>query len=171
MLLLAIGAVAYGQNVHYDRGYAWSLGVGAYTGSALERAYEGIGASVYLEQGFNFGNGLFVGGGFGAVATTDMAVSVYNGMAFPVFAEVRYSFLDKGFSPFASFKTGALLCHKGPFFAPAIGFDFGRCSLQLQYINYPDHYIVENVNDRLQWLGLGLRDGGRAVSVNLAVNF
>lgn len=171
ILFLTIGFVSFGQNVHFERGYAWSLGVGAYTGSAFERDNEGFGASLYTEHGFNFGNGLFVGGGFGAIATTDMSFSMFDGIAFPAFAEIRYSFMDKSICPFASFKSGTMLGMHRPFFAPAIGLDFNRFSIQLEYGNYPQHFVVGKMDGSLKWLGFGFRDGGNAASISVAVHF
>ncbi|MGM9753028.1 MAG: hypothetical protein ACI3ZK_03115 [Candidatus Cryptobacteroides sp.] len=78
--------------------------------------------SFATSQGYSFGNGLYVGGG----AAFEYAVSDNIYMT-PVFAELRWSVLDKVVSPYLDVKAGYLIIiadKPGSFYlAPSVGLD------------------------------------------------
>ena len=86
-------------------------------------------------HGYSFGNGLYVGGGAGFAAE-------WNGKdeplyLVPVFADVKYSFINRLASPFVSLKGGAYadITNSGlrTFANPAVGVDIGRFSINVGY--------------------------------------
>ncbi|MBQ3250895.1 MAG: hypothetical protein IJB05_07120 [Bacteroidales bacterium] len=86
-------------------------------------------------HGYSFGNGLYVGGGAGFAAE-------WNGKdeplyLVPVFADVKYSFINRLASPFVSLKGGAYadITNSGlrTFANPAVGVDIGRFSIKVGY--------------------------------------
>ena len=139
----------YMINVGYNRGYRADIEL-----SWADKSVWGITSS----HGFSFGNGLYVGGGagFGAeltknpVATASVADDVIDpeysytpesnwnaSYLVPVFADIKYSFLNTLATPFVSLKGGAVadITDKGirTFANPAIGLDIARFSLKVGY--------------------------------------
>ena len=86
-------------------------------------------------HGYSFGNGLYVGGGLGLGFDTSYADK--TSVIVPLFAEVKYSFLDQFDSPFVSFRAGEYADFTnfglGFFFNPAVGIDLGRFNIKLGY--------------------------------------
>ena len=139
----------YMINVGYNRGYRADIEL-----SWADKSVWGITSS----HGFSFGNGLYVGGGagFGAeltknpVATASVADDVIDpeysytpesnwnaSYLVPVFANIKYSFLNTLATPFVSLKGGAVadITNKGirTFANPAVGLDIARFSLKVGY--------------------------------------
>ena len=139
----------YMINVGYNRGYRGDIEL-----SWADKSVWGITSS----HGFSFGNGLYVGGGagFGAeltknpVATASVADDVIDpeysytpesnwnaSYLVPVFANIKYSFLNTLATPFVSLKGGAVadITNKGirTFANPAVGLDIARFSLKVGY--------------------------------------
>lgn len=90
-------------------------------------------------HGYCFGNGLYVGGGAGFTAEfTDYE----NSPAFllPLFADIKYSFLNKMVTPYVGLKAGGYADVTSEevqgirtFVNPAIGLDIHRFSLEVGY--------------------------------------
>ena len=141
--------LTYMINVGYNRGYRADIEL-----SWADKSVWGITSS----HGFSFGNGLYVGGGagFGAeltkdpVTTASVAEDVIDpeysytpesnwnaSYLVPVFADIKYSFLNTLATPFVSLKGGAVadITNKGirTFANPAVGLDIARFSLKLGY--------------------------------------
>ena len=123
----------YMINVGYNRGYRADIEL-----SWADKSVWGITSS----HGFSFGNGLYVGGGagFGAELTKKAKTPESNWNAsylVPVFADIKYSFLNTLATPFVSLKGGAVadITNKGirTFANPAIGLDIARFSLKVGY--------------------------------------
>ena len=123
----------YMINVGYNRGYRADIEL-----SWADKSVWGITSS----HGFSFGNGLYVGGGagFGAELTKKAKTpeSNWNASYFvPVFADIKYSFLNTLATPFVSLKGGAVadITNKGirTFANPAVGLDIARFSLKVGY--------------------------------------
>ena len=139
----------YMINVGYNRGYRADIEL-----SWADKSVWGITSS----HGFSFGNGIYVGGGagFGAeltknpVATASVAEDVIDpeysytpesnwnaSYLVPVFADIKYSFLNTLATPFVSLKGGAVadITNKGirTFANPAVGLDIARFSLKVGY--------------------------------------
>ena len=124
---------AYMINVGYNRGYRAEIEL-----SWADKSVWGITSS----HGFSFGNGLYVGGGagFGAELTNNTVTPESNWNAsylVPVFADIKYSFLNTLATPFVSLKGGAVadITNKGirTFANPAVGLDIARFSLKVGY--------------------------------------
>ena len=139
----------YMINVGYNRGYRADIEL-----SWADNSVWGITSS----HGFCFGNGLYVGGGagFGAELTKNPDVTArvaedvidpeysytpesnWNASYLvPVFADIKYSFLNTLATPFVSLKGGAVadITNKGirTFANPAVGLDIARFSLKVGY--------------------------------------
>ncbi len=87
-------------------------------------------------HGYSSGNGLYVGGGAGFAAEfiANQASAAY---LIPVFADVKYSFMNKLASPFVSLKAGGYAdvtnTDMRTFANPAVGVDIGRFSVKVGY--------------------------------------
>lgn len=123
----------YMANVSYNRGYRADIEL-----SWADKSVWGITSS----HGFSFGNGIYVGGGagFGAELTKNTVTPESNWNAsylVPVFADIKYSFLNTLATPFVSLKGGAVadITNKGirTFANPAVGLDIARFSLKVGY--------------------------------------
>ena len=123
----------YMANVSYNRGYRADIEL-----SWADKSVWGITSS----HGFSFGNGIYVGGGagFGAELTKNAVTPESNWNAsylVPVFADIKYSFLNTLATPFVSLKGGAAadITNKGirTFANPAVGLDIARFSLKVGY--------------------------------------
>lgn len=111
---------------------------------------------ITTSHGYSFGNGLYVGGGAGfsaqmtksaAVRTADEEIdpeysytteSNWKATYYvPVFADIKYSFINRLASPFVSAKLGAYadVTNSGirTLFNPAIGIDIARFSISVGY--------------------------------------
>lgn len=88
---------------------------------------------ISTSHGKSFGNGLYAGGGAGFNAIMADEVTYYT----PVFADVKYSFINRLASPFVSAKAGGLIdiTNYGirTFINPALGFDIDRFSIKIGY--------------------------------------
>ena len=88
---------------------------------------------ISTSHGRSYGNGLYVGGGAGFYAIMDVNTTYYT----PVFAEVKYSFINRLASPFVSTKVGGLIdiTNSGirTFINPALGIDIARFSIKVGY--------------------------------------
>ena len=88
---------------------------------------------ISTSHGSCFGNGLYVGGGAGFNAIMDEKVTFYT----PVFADIKYNFINRLGSPFVSAKAGGLIdiTNSGirTFINPALGVDISRFSIKVGY--------------------------------------
>ena len=88
---------------------------------------------ISTSHGRSFGNGLYAGGGAGFYAIIADDVTFYT----PVFADIKYSFINRLASPFVSAKAGGLIdiTNSGirTFINPALGVDIDRFSIKVGY--------------------------------------
>lgn len=88
---------------------------------------------ISTSHGRSFGNGLYAGGGAGFYAIMADDVTYYT----PVFADIKYSFINRLASPFVSAKAGGLIdiTNSGirTFINPALGVDIDRFSIKVGY--------------------------------------
>lgn len=88
---------------------------------------------ISTSHGKSFGNGLYAGGGAGFNAIMADEVTYYT----PVFANVKYSFINRLASPFVNAKAGGLIdiTNYGirTFINPAFGVDIDRFSIKVGY--------------------------------------
>lgn len=87
-------------------------------------------------HGYSFGNGLYIGGGAGFAAEF-ISGSDATTYLVPVFADIKYSFINMLASPFVSLRAGgyADVTNSGirTFANPALGLDIGRFSFKIGY--------------------------------------
>ena len=83
--------------VDYERGYRADIAVS----TSISEQY-----TLSTSHGFSFGNGLYVGGGVGFTAETFLNFEDAPHYLVPLFADVKYTFLNKRVSPFVSARVG-----------------------------------------------------------------
>lgn len=115
-------------SINYERGYRADVEL-----SWSNRAHWGITSS----HGFSFGNGLYVGGGAGFTADFTGGIKEKPTYLVPVFADIKYSFINRLASPFVNLKAGgyADVTNTGirTFANPSIGVDIARFSIKAGY--------------------------------------
>lgn len=111
--------------------------------------------TITTSQGYSFGNGLYVGGGVGfsaqmtKVAPMTLDTEIDPGFTYtpesnwsatyyvPVFADIKYNFLNRLASPFVDFKAGicADICNSGAsiLLNPSLGVDIQRYTIKAGY--------------------------------------
>ena len=133
MLLLTASLTALAQspkNSSYRKGYHADIAFEAMLASPGQ-----IGLTT--SHGYNWGRGLYVGGGAGFdVAFSDPGWGK-TGVYLPVFADFKYSFKNGMFSPFIGVRGGGLVDltdnGAGWFVSAAVGVDIWNFSLKLGY--------------------------------------
>lgn len=134
VVLLSLTAVAQNENALYEKGYYGNieLDMGSTFGFSADVPDRGLNAGVLTSHGYSSGSGLYVGAGAGLIFNTEH----YSFVSVPVFADVKYSFLDNDFSPFMSCKIGTVINDEfgaGVYCAPSAGVDMKRFSVFLKY--------------------------------------
>lgn len=119
----AKGSIMYRQGYRPDIELSWS-----------SPASWGISTS----QGYSFGNGLYLGGGTGFAAEFESFEMKDNPTYLvPVFADIKYSFINSTATPFVSLKAGSYVdvTNSGlrAYANPAVGLDAGRFSIKFGY--------------------------------------
>lgn len=118
----------YMVNVGYKEGYRANVELSA----ALVKEF-----AITSSHGYSFGNGLYVGGGAGFMAEFNSGLKAKPTYLVPLFADVKYSFMNDMATPFVSLKGGAMadITNTGArtFAEPAVGVDIARFSLMLSY--------------------------------------
>ena len=102
-LALALGILSVDAQtkdyVDYERGYHADIAVS----TSISEQY-----TLSTSHGFSFGNGLYVGGGVGFTAETFLNFEDAPHYLVPLFADVKYTFLNKRVSPFVSARVGGV---------------------------------------------------------------
>jgi opacity protein-like surface antigen len=102
-LALALGILSVDAQtkdyVDYERGYRADIAVS----TSISEQY-----TLSTSHGFSFGNGLYVGGGVGFTAETFLNFEDAPHYLVPLFADVKYTFLNKRVSPFVSARVGGV---------------------------------------------------------------
>lgn len=102
-LALALGVLSVDAQskdyVDYERGYRADIAVS----TSISEQY-----TLSTSHGFSFGNGLYVGGGVGFTAETFLNFEGAPHYLVPLFADVKYTFLNKRVSPFVSARVGGV---------------------------------------------------------------
>ena len=106
-VLLCIVASAQNENPLYEKGYYGNieLDVGSTFGFSADAPDRGLNAGILTSHGYSSGSGLYVGAGAGLIFNTEH----YSYISVPVFADIKYSFVDNDFSPFVSCKIGTVI--------------------------------------------------------------
>ena len=130
VLMLSVSFSVFAQNADswYNDGYRGSDELE--TGSTFSRTFV---VSVLSSHGYSVGNGLYFG--VGAGCTVNPADN--GNLSLPIFADMRYSFIDKPCSPFVDLKLGTSFYIEdvtaGLFIRPSVGVDVRNWSLHLGY--------------------------------------
>lgn len=126
------------ENLYYKKGYRGTFALGSTSGLVYDF---GSVLTVLTSHGYSYGNGAFLGLGFGGVmSTTDLTV--------PIFVNFKYSFLDKRVSPFVDYKFGISLyslTYLSGYVSPSVGIDIKNFTLSMGYvyqaIAFKDHWL------------------------------
>lgn len=102
LLLMGLGVSArnWRSNVYFKEGYVPNISIGGAASIAKGGSSQGAALTVSTSHGYSFGQGTYVGGGLEVF--TDMSG---NDFAFPLFGEVRHSFIDNVISPFVGMRS------------------------------------------------------------------
>ncbi len=130
--LVASVAIMSAQEVSsakmYDRGYRADIELSA----AIANQY-----AISTSQGFSFGNGLYIGGGLGFAAELKPEYSSNAVFLVPIFADLKYSFLNQKCTPFVGLRAGEIIdiTKNGlrVFANPSVGVDIARFSIKVGY--------------------------------------
>ena len=130
MSVVFCNANAQSKNPTYSKGYSPAIEIG-YTHLSWTSGLP----STSTTHGYNFGNGLFLGGGTGISFNKWKMNGVDNRILIPVYADIKYSFMNKLASPFVELKAGGLLdCSAiglGYMIRPSVGVDIWKFSLHV----------------------------------------
>ena len=129
LLTLCTLTLSAQESKMFRKGYRGSIEIGNYAVFGKDK-FGGI-AQMTLSQGYSFGNGAYIGLGFGA--GVDLSGSFYV----PLFMDAKYNFINGQISPFASVRTGLRVSGLPSALSYNIalggGVDFGRFSIKLGY--------------------------------------
>lgn len=117
-----------GTNVNYRKGYRADIELSC----IIPHTW-----AITSSHGYSFGNGLYVGGGAGFSAEYLPDYNTMPSYIAPVFADLKYSFINRLASPFVNLRTGASydMTNVGIryFVAPSIGVDIARFAIKVGY--------------------------------------
>ena len=136
---LLFASVSYAQDGHkflYGKpGYAGNISF------AIGKDFiQGSTVDLLTSHGYSFGNGLYLGMGTGLSVNLVSGDGIGTFMTVPIFADMKYSFMDRRVSPFIALKAGIgmytaydylPLCL---YLAPSVGIDIGRFSIGINYV-------------------------------------
>lgn len=133
LLLMGLGVSArnWRSNVYFKEGYVPNISLGGAASIAKGGSSQGAVLTVSTSHGYSFGQGTYVGGGLEVF--TDMSG---NDFAFPLFGEVKHSFMDNVISPFVGMRSGVVFMKDDGFgllISPAVGVDICHISFSLSY--------------------------------------
>ena len=168
---------AQSKNASYERGYAPNIEVGATVVTDL-----GTMPSFNTTHGYNFGNGLFVGGGTGMAFSKWDRNGIKNRITVPVYADIKYSFMNKLASPFVELKAGGVFdCSAvgiGYMLRPSIGVDVWKLSFNLgvdiQNCTYGTPMFTGTGDNRADYTYIGMSKamfGNTGIYFGLSFNF
>lgn len=116
---------AFNINPLHKKGYYGNVSISA--GAGLDRT---VSCNLLTSHGCSFGNGFYCGFGTGLQYNADK-------ITLPIFADVRYSILDKLVSPFVAVRAGGVHSFKdkgmSSYLSPYFGIDLGRVSLTISW--------------------------------------
>ena len=133
-------------------------------------------------HGYNFGNGLFVGGGTGMAFSKWDRNGIKNRITVPVYADIKYSFMNKLASPFVELKAGGVFdCSAvgiGYMLRPTIGVDVWKFSfnvgIDIQNCTYGTPMFTGTGDNRADYTYSGMSKamfGNTGIYFGLSFNF
>lgn len=145
IIIVCIAIVLSGINMSYaQNGHRFLYGKPGYAGNisfAIGKDFiQGSTVDLLTSHGYSFGNGLYLGMGTGLSVNLVSGDGIGTFMTVPVFADMKYSFMDRRVSPFIALKAGVgmytaydylPLCL---YLAPSVGIDIGRFSIGINYV-------------------------------------
>ena len=143
-LALALGVLSVDAQskdyVDYERGYRADIAVS----TSISEQY-----TLSTSHGFSFGNGLYVGGGVGFTAETFLNFEDAPHYLVPLFADVKYTFLNKRVSPFVSARVGGVFNTEykmnSMLINPMVGIDVRHFTVGLGYeLQHAFKGVIEN---------------------------
>lgn len=143
IIAVGIATILLGINMSYAQdGHRFLYGEPGYAGNislAIGKDFiQGSTADLLTSHGYSFGNGLYLGMGTGLSVNFDGGEGIFTTV--PIFADMKYSFMDKKISPYIALKVGVgmytaydylPLCL---YLAPSVGIDIGRFSIGINYV-------------------------------------
>ncbi|MDE5954956.1 MAG: hypothetical protein K2G18_09300 [Bacteroidales bacterium] len=169
ILIANIAAHGQAKNSSYDKGYRPNIEAGIHISSSSKFIY-GITSS----HGYNWGNGLYLGGLTGIMYTSEAAITRPNRIMIPLLAEIKYSFINRLASPFISLKAGCLadVTEKGIGYEilPAVGVDIWRFSINIGFDTYQCTYsykYLDTESNTMKPSAIGVGSAG----VHLGVSY
>ena len=128
LMLSSLSSLAQDRDLWYMSGYRWNIEIDA--GSTLSRTFA---VSASTSHGYRTGNGMY----FGAGAGITFNPNDYAYVTVPIFADWKYSFMNKDCSPYLAVKVGTELnledLTAGLMFKPSVGVDVGKFSMHFGY--------------------------------------
>ncbi len=163
LLVFASGILtvnAQNKSIYFNKGYRADIQIGTVIDNTM--LY-----SVTTSHGHSFGNGLYLGGGTGLYFGNSNFKENKFRVSIPVFAEIKYSFLNKLASPFIGAKGGGFFDYTdsgcGYIIRPYIGVDIWRFSVSVGW----DHTrCIYGGYDNSK-----TRVGNSGISIGLSYNF
>ena len=143
-LALALGILSVDAQskdyVDYERGYRADIAVS----TSISEQY-----TLSTSHGFSFGNGLYVGGGVGFTAETFLNFEDAPHYLVPLFADVKYTFLNKRVSPFVSARVGGVFNTeykmRRMLISPMVGINVRHFTVGLGYeLQHAFRGVIEN---------------------------
>lgn len=128
-IVAMLGTVsASAQSINYKKGYRANVELSL----GIQEQF-----AISSSHGYSFGNGLYVGGGVAFMAETLDEFTTQPNYLTPIFADMKYSFLNRKVSPFAAARIGGIIdinrMNGRLWLNPSIGLDINRFSIGVGY--------------------------------------
>ncbi len=126
-MLISAAALSAQNTEMYENGYRADIELSA----AIANQFV-----ISSSHGYSFGDGLYIGGGagFGAEFTDDYSKATF---IVPIFADLKYTFLDQKCSPFVGIRAGEIIDINNnglrASLNPSVGVDIARFSIKAGY--------------------------------------
>lgn len=162
-------AQAQSANPLYDKGYQGYADVSV----GYIPTNNGLQTSLLTSHGYSTGFGLYTGLGTGIELAADHNYPESYYLSFPLFMDLKYSFLNSDFSPYAGLRTGMNLnwgtMKGGVYISPSVGVDIRKhFSFFLKY-DYQTTSEYNYVSSSKEYHWLKFRK--HAFSVGISVGF
>ena len=129
ILYASVVMSAHGNHA-FEKGYRGNV---SFTGNiGINKGLINNSVELTTSHGYNFGDGMYVGGGLG------LNPSYHEYVGIPIFLDTKYNILDWKLSPYVDCRVGMeLLCgydNELMFMAsPGVGFDYRKMSFRIGY--------------------------------------
>lgn len=128
ILIASVTMSAQGSHA-FEKGYRGNVSLTGNIG--VNKGFMNNGIELTTSHGYNFGDGMYVGGGIGLNA------SMSDYFDIPIFLDMKYNVLDWKISPYVDCRVGSVIWGDGEclvFMAsPGVGFDYRKMSFRIGY--------------------------------------